>query len=97
LWVHDLVPNFIFSADYNWVGSSYAVSDQDNRFDELAQYYTVDMRLSYEWRWLKAFVGVNNLTDKEYSQYAAIGGSPLEPKFYPAPERNWVAGLQGTF
>lgn len=97
LRIHDLVPGLIFSADYNYVGSSYAISDQANAFEKLEKYYTIDARLSYAWKNLKAFVGVNNLTDQEYSEFAIIGGGPLGLNFYPAPERNWVGGLKVVF
>lgn len=95
--IHDIVPDLVFSADYNYVGSSYAISDQANAFEKLDRYYTIDARLSYTWKTLKAFVGVNNLTDQEYSEYAIIGGVPLGLNFYPAPERNWVGGLRIVF
>jgi iron complex outermembrane receptor protein len=97
LRIHDLVPGLIFSADYNYVGSSYAISDQANQFEKPDDYYTINTRLSYAWKNLKAFVGVNNLTDQEYSEFAIIGGGPLGLNFYPAPERNWVGGLKVVF
>ena len=95
--IHNTIPNLIISSDFNYVGSSYAIGDQDNQFEKLEGYYTIDVRLSHEWRWLKSFVGVNNLTDEEYSEYAAIGGFPEALNFYPAPERNWVAGFEVVF
>jgi outer membrane receptor protein involved in Fe transport len=97
--IYDLLEGLIFSMDYNYVGSSYAISDQPNTFEKLEKYYTIDARLSYAWKSLKAFVGVNNLTDQEYSEYAVLSGFfvPGEPYFYPAPERNWVGGLELTF
>ncbi|MBW1902088.1 MAG: TonB-dependent receptor, partial [Deltaproteobacteria bacterium] len=95
--IHDLVPGLIFSTDYNFVSASYAISDQANEFKKLDKYYTINARISYEWRWLKSFVGVNNLTGKEYSEYAVIGGFPEGLNYYPAPERNWVAGLKIVF
>lgn len=93
--IHDLAPGFIFSADYNYIGSSYAISDQANAFDKVSEYDTINTRLSYEWKMLKAFLGVNNLTNEKYSSYAVISGS--ERYFYPAPERNWLAGLEIVF
>jgi iron complex outermembrane receptor protein len=95
--IYDFVPGLVFSADYNYVGSSYAISDQANQFEKPDDYYTINARLSYAWKNLKAFVGVNNLTDQEYSEFATIGGGPLGLNFYPAPERNWVGGLKVVF
>ena len=90
--IHDMIPGLVFSADYNYVGSSFLISDQANQLDKLDDYYTIDARLSYTWKNLRTFAGVNNLTDKKYSQYAVAPGA-----FYPSPERNWVAGVQFVF
>ncbi|NIP40987.1 MAG: TonB-dependent receptor, partial [Candidatus Aenigmarchaeota archaeon] len=95
--IYDVVPGFILSTDYNFVGSSFVISDQANRFDKLSKYYTVDARLSYEWRWVKAFVGLNNITNQKYSDYALMDTFLTKRNFYPAPERNWVAGVEATF
>jgi iron complex outermembrane receptor protein len=93
--IHDTIPGLIFSADYNYVGSSYAISDQANDFEKLDDYDTINLRISYERDSLKAFAGVNNVTDEQYSEYAVIGGAGRN--FYPAPERNWIAGLEMVF
>ena len=79
------------------MGSSYAISDQGNAFRKADDYTVVDARISYEWRKIEAFFGVNNITDEQYSEYVVIGGFPSSRQFYPAPERNWVAGLEFTF
>jgi iron complex outermembrane receptor protein len=92
--IYDVVPGLVVSALYNYVGFSYIISDQANQFDRLDNYYTVDLRLTYDWRRMTAFVGVNNLTDEEYSTYGVVGGGGTTPFFYPAPDRNWVAGVE---
>jgi len=97
LQVYDIIPGLIFSANYNFVGSSFLISDQANQFDKLDKYYTIDARISQEWKWFKAFVGVNNITNRQYSEYGVIGGFPPGRNFYPAPERNWVAGFEAVF
>jgi iron complex outermembrane receptor protein len=91
--LHDLIPGFAFSAIYNYVGSSYLVSDQANQVEKLKSYSTVDARLSYAWKWINTFFGVNNLFDEKYSQYA-VASTSLGPVFYPSPERNWVGGIE---
>jgi len=95
--IHDVVPGLIFSANYNYVGSSYAISDQANDFKELDSHYTINTRLSYEWKTLKAFFGVNNITNQSYSDYAVMDTFLTRRNFYPAPERNWIAGLEIAF
>jgi len=99
LRIYGMVPGLTFSADYNYVGSSYAISDQANQFEKLDSWGTTNARISYEWNALKAFFGVNNITNEEYSEYAVLRGvaSPTGVNFYPAPERNWLAGLEISF
>ncbi|MGD2126824.1 MAG: TonB-dependent receptor [Desulfobacteraceae bacterium] len=95
--IHDIVPGLLFGADYNYVGSSFVISDQENDFKKLEHYYTIDLTLSYEWKMAKAFAGVNNITDQKYSDYAVMDTFLTKRNFYPAPETNWVAGLEIVF
>jgi iron complex outermembrane recepter protein len=91
----DLTPGLTLAADYNYVGASYAISDQPNVFGRVESYYTLDGRISYAWRAVRAFAGVNNITNQKYSQYVVASATQLN--FYPAPERNWIAGLEFRF
>jgi iron complex outermembrane receptor protein len=95
--IYDLVRGLIFAADYNYAGSSYAISDQANDFEKLKKHYTINTRLSYEWKMLKAFAGVNNITNQKYSDYSVMDTFLTRRNFYPAPERNWIAGLEMAF
>jgi iron complex outermembrane receptor protein len=95
--IYDIIPGLIFSANYNFVGSSFVISDQANEFDKLSKYYTIDARISHEWKWFKAFLGVNNITNREYSEYAVMDTFLTTRNFYPAPGRNWVAGFEAVF
>ena len=91
------VTGLVFSAGYNYVGSSHVISDQANNFDKQKSYYTVDAKLAYKYKMLKAFFGVNNLTNQKYSEYGVMDTFLTKRNFYPAPDRNWVAGIQFDF
>jgi len=96
--IHDIIiPGLIFSTDCHYVGSSYAISDQANDFDEKDSYYTINTMLSYEWEMLKLFFGINNLTNKKYSEYAVMDTFLTQRYFYPAPERNYFGGISLEF
>ncbi len=97
LRIFDVLPGVELAADLNYYGASYAVSDFENQFEKLDDYFTLDLKLSYEWKMLRVFAGVNNLTDEQYSEYAVIGSTPLQTNFYPAPERNYVFGMRVVF
>jgi iron complex outermembrane recepter protein len=91
------VTGLVFSTAFNYVGSSHVISDQANNFDKLDSYYTIDAKLAYKYKILKAFIGVNNLTDRKYSEYGVMDTFLTKRNFYPAPERNFFAGIQFDF
>ena len=97
LRIYDIPKGLEFAADYVYVGSSYAISDFENEFEKLDSYFTIDLRLTYQWKMLRTFAGVNNLTNEKYSEFAVIGGFPTQTNFYPAPERNYVVGVSAVF
>lgn len=97
LRIYDFPQGMAFSADYIYAGPSYAISDFENEFEKLDSYFTINLRLTYQWKVIRAFAGVNNLTNEKYSEFAVIGGLPTQTNFYPAPERNYVVGLSTVF
>jgi len=78
-------------ADY--VGERYLVSDQANQAERLDDYTTINAKISYTWRMLTAFIGANNLFDKEYSEYGVVSGFTGLRNFYPSPGINFLGGL----
>jgi outer membrane receptor protein involved in Fe transport len=50
---------------------------------------------------LTAFLDINNILDKKYSEFGVIGFNDAtfenEEAFYPSPERNFLAGLSIDF
>ena len=95
--ISDIFPGMIFIVDYNYVGSSYAVSDLANQYKKLKSFYSVDTKLTYKFKLINAYAGIKNLTDQKYSEYAIIGGTPTGVNYYPAPERNFFAGVEFVF
>ena len=86
---------FLFDTRFNFVGSRHLISDFENTEDKLDKFYTVDTRLSYAFKGLKAFVGINNLFNRKYAEFGSfVGGLQF---FSPAPERNYMAGVSYAF
>jgi iron complex outermembrane receptor protein len=86
---------FLFNTRFNYVGTRHLISDFENSVDKLDWFYTVDARLSFAYKGLKAFVGINNLFDRKYFEFGSfVGGTQF---FSPSPERNWLAGVSYTF
>ena len=83
-----------FSAVANYVGRRRFISDQANIADKLPSFITLDTRLSYRWKGLEAFLGVNNILNKSYSEQGIVTGAPrITKNFYPSPGRNYIHGL----
>jgi iron complex outermembrane receptor protein len=88
---------FLMNVKMNWTGPRYFISDWNNQFDRLQGYYTLDTKLSYSWKGLKTFVGINNLTNRKYVEWAATNATGTSQLFYPSPERNFFGGISYTF
>jgi iron complex outermembrane receptor protein len=80
-----------------YVGERPFVSDFDNHYSDQKSYFILNTKFTYKWKSLKAYVEINNVTNKEYSEYGVIGGYPPEQAFYPSPKRNAMAGVSIEF
>jgi iron complex outermembrane receptor protein len=94
--VFDFVKGFQLSSKTTIVASRRFISDWANQVERLGGYYTWDAKLSYSWKGLKAFVGVNNLTNQKYSEFGVINATGAE-FFYASPTRNFIGGISYTF
>jgi len=76
-----------------YIGKRPFISDFANDFSDQKGYLILNAKFTYQWKSLKAFLDINNLTNKEYSEYGVIGGFPLEKAYYPSPKRNFLVGF----
>lgn len=88
-----------FTAGLNgiYIGKRPFISDLQNSFSMQKGYAVLNAKFGYQWKAIKAFLDINNLLNKEYTEYGVIGGFPAEKAFYPSPKRNILAGLTLTF
>ena len=54
-------------------------------------YEVSNTKLEFAYKWIKSFVGINNLFDTEYDAYAG------DDTYSPAPGRTYIAGLSFEF
>jgi outer membrane receptor protein involved in Fe transport len=100
----DLTPAFVaclegleFNVWATYVSEQRFISDQPNVVPKLDDYISVNAKLSYTWRFLRAFVGVNNIFDEEYSEYGICSQTTGARNYYPSPGVNVVGGMSITF
>jgi iron complex outermembrane receptor protein len=92
----DFGKGFHLGVRANIVGARHFISDWANQVELLNGYYSLDAKLSYSWKGLKAFAGVNNLTGRKYAEYGVLNFLG-RPNYYPSPERNFFGGVSYTF
>jgi iron complex outermembrane receptor protein len=92
--ISSLGRGFSFMLNGVYIGERSFVSDFRHDFDNQDSYLILNCKISYQWKSLKAFLDINNITNKEYSEYGVIARFPVEEKaFYPSPKRNFLVGL----
>ena len=90
--------HFIFNVKENFTGQEYASDDFLNQAGRIKQFWTTDLKLSYKLKNLELFVGVNNLFNEFYNDYAFIYGSyDTDKYYYPAPGRTVFGGVKLKF
>jgi len=92
----DIGKGFLLNTRLNIIGSRFFISDWANQAERLDGYYSLDAKIAYSWKGLKAFMGVNNLTNRKYAEYGVLDFLG-RPNYYPSPERNFFGGLSYAF
>jgi len=81
----------------NYVGKRYFINDQANVFSQLNGYMTADMNISYTYKDFTVTAGVDNIFDKEFSEYGVCNNVTGAKNYYPSPERNFKLALEYKF
>ena len=76
-----------------YVGERPFISDFSNSFSNQSGYVVLNAKFIYRLKPVKMFLDINNLTNKQYSEYGVIGGVPLQKAFYPSPGINFLGGF----
>jgi iron complex outermembrane receptor protein len=80
-----------------YIGARPFISDFGNNFTNQKSYLVMNAKVAYQKKAIKAYVEINNLTNKDYAEFGVIGGFPAEKAFYPSPKRNFMVGLSMGF
>jgi len=89
-------------AEAQYIDDRIIAGDYRNEFDELNGYTVINMNARYRYKSITAQFKINNVTDKKYSDYAAVGFNPAnnfnrETALYAAPERTYALTLEYAF
>ncbi|MGZ3525134.1 MAG: TonB-dependent receptor [Thermodesulfobacteriota bacterium] len=87
---------FLFNTTLNVVGAQRFISDFANQTEYLDAYCTLDMKLTFVWKGLRAFVGVNNLFNQKYAEFGVVNAAG-DQFFYASPKLNFIGGVSYTF
>ena len=76
---------------HHWYASRYQGNDFANTLRKVDAFHRIDLRLSAEGETLTAFLRIPNLLDDNHAPLAYRGA------WYPAPGRQWRAGIRVSF
>jgi len=92
------------SVSGRFVGKRILANDLANQQERLPEYTVIDARIGYRTETLVAFFGINNLSNRKFSEFGGDGGptfsDPTGPHrigFNPSPERNFIGGATIKF
>jgi iron complex outermembrane receptor protein len=91
------VDGFTIAINGYYIGERFFESDFANDKPKQDHYIVLNTKLKYTWEKYTAFLDINNFLDEEYSEFGVLGGSPVEPAFYPSPEINFLVGVSAVF
>ncbi len=80
-----------------YVGDRYAINDPDNLVPKAKPYFVTDLKLSYERRNLELYVAINNLLGRKYNTYESMNSTLTSRDVFPAPEQNFMGGVNIKF
>jgi len=81
----------------NYIGKSFAISDQANAQAKLNSYVTFDFKTDFSYKGLKVWFGVKNMFDRLYDAYGVYSSSAGKVGFYPAEGRSFLGGVSYEF
>lgn len=91
-----ITKGFTFDVVGYYVGGRPFISDFNNALEEQNDYFLVNTKLRYNWKYLTAYLNVNNVTNRKYSEFGVVTYSG-QKAYYPSPETNFLAGLAVDF
>ena len=97
-----LPKNLALNITGNYVGARYFINDQANAVSRLNGYLVADTNLSWRYKDLAVVFGINNIFDKQYSEYGVYGtdssnGFVYDKCYFPSPGRNFSLKLNYSF
>lgn len=75
----------------SYYSSVYAGNDYANTQDKIDAYFVSDVKVDYEYKQFGVYFKVNNVFNEKYYDYAYR--TDYSEAYYPAAERNFIAGL----
>jgi len=82
----------------NYVGERYFISDQKNISPMMPSYIVINSGLSWKVNpSVKISGGINNIFNEKYAEYGVANIAGTARNYYPAPGRNFFAGVEVIF
>lgn len=80
-----------------YVGARYAINDTLNNAPIEKPYYVLDGRISYNQKNFDVYAEINNILDEKYCSMVTKAVGSMAKDYYPAPDRNFMVGMNIKF
>jgi len=89
--------HYDISLTEKYVGSRFAINDVQNSTSPVKPYAVLDAKIAYKREYFEVFAAVNNLLDRQYSNYVSKSTFSSTKSYFPSPERNFRVGVDIKF
>ncbi|MFC1824052.1 TonB-dependent receptor [Thermodesulfobacteriota bacterium] len=88
---------FRYRLQYNYLGERFFGNDFNNSQKKMDSFQTVDMYITYHFRFLEVFFNATNVFNEEFSDFAFYNSFDQTFNFYPMPEALYLGGIRLSF
>jgi iron complex outermembrane receptor protein len=81
----------------HYVGSRFPVNDTLNTTSRVEPHYVLDGKVAYRQDEFEVFAAINNITDEIYETFVSKSTFSSTKSHFPAPERNFLFGMNVKF
>ena len=88
-----------FNLDGRYGSSRFRDGDLTNVYEPLGDYFVMDVRLGYTYKWIEVFAGVDNVTGTYYADFGGWRTGDARGFYfdYPHPGATWYGGISVKF
>ncbi len=91
---YHFLKHFSLFIDTSYRSKVYLINDLNNSLSKLDNFWITNIRINFVKKNIEFYLGINNVFNEKYSEYAATNSTGTVIALYPSPERNYFWGVK---